>query len=881
MLTPGEYVIKKSAVDRVGVGALSAINSGRYARGGLVQYRQDGGSAGQAAIDSTKKFLMDTYGWSEKEYQEKMEAEKKNKGFGPSGIDQNSPLPDDGFKDIILNNRKEGAAEAEAKRKETQKRIEFEQTSEGKYVRGAIEAYGNTEDEKQSYLKGRGLLSFQTEADKKRIEEQRDTPSIASRFPKGDPTKSAEYQSMQIQQKEREAKEAKLAALEAERKRKEDIEAAEGMKMEKQRAAEAGPTKFGGVEEAQAWLKKQRDFDRGVEARVAEMSKPKFGAPAVGPADPLIDYAAAEADKALGLDQSNINLGGDRLVDWYNSLTGQGGMGGRARSPELVNSLDKLTKQLQAAAGTAGTATRDAQGRAFGGLVQYRAGGGSIFQPRGTDTVPAMLTPGEFVIKKSSVDKIGKGNLAALNNGYANGGLVQYRAVGGGIGAGNTIESKGMMSSDQVKDSFVNAVGQIGVGRMLQIFNTDGGISDDLRQKIFRLIKGGKLNIKDLTAPDVWASRIGRLKNYAEENDFIEGAMNGRLKVRGPEFGWLPGVGSTNAQRFKWRSGLRDYRNSMGVITQGISDIFGKQGTAVDGYGKGRVKASGRIFEEGLGWDMGRYGSLPFGTSRIFDTANKVLASVNPGRPFTSDTRAALLRLLANQRPPIDLSTTQIIGGGKVTRNMNNAIGDFEQDPNPRQGRLMPREFQNMLDVLQQQGVIRFAQGGNVPGTDTVPAMLTPGEFVMNKAAVAQHGVGYMKSLNRGRIPGFNRGGVVGHGGVQYKQNGGGVGGGGGVISIDPTRLQNVLTVFGTEFSNTLDGIVKPFDQMGRSLLAVANSLQNMTWVHTFKGELGLSVNISNKDAIIAAVSEGLAPNIEQLIINTVDTKLSDQRFGQ
>ena len=76
MLTPGEYVIKKSAVDRVGVGALSAINSGRYARGGLVQYRQDGGSAGQAAIDSTKKFLMDTYGWNEKEYQEKMEAEK-------------------------------------------------------------------------------------------------------------------------------------------------------------------------------------------------------------------------------------------------------------------------------------------------------------------------------------------------------------------------------------------------------------------------------------------------------------------------------------------------------------------------------------------------------------------------------------------------------------------------------------------------------------------------------------------------------------------------------------------------------------------------------------------------------------------------------------
>ena len=56
---------------------------------------------------------------------------------------------------------------------------------------------------------------------------------------------------------------------------------------------------------------------------------------------------------------------------------------------------------------------------ANGGMVQYRAGGGSIFKPRGTDTVPAMLSPGEFVIRKSAVDAIGADNLAAMNNGGA------------------------------------------------------------------------------------------------------------------------------------------------------------------------------------------------------------------------------------------------------------------------------------------------------------------------------------------------------------------------------------------------------------------------------------------------------------------------------
>lgn len=69
--------------------------------------------------------------------------------------------------------------------------------------------------------------------------------------------------------------------------------------------------------------------------------------------------------------------------------------------------------------------------RAEGGLI-YRAGGGSIFQPKGTDTVPAMLTPGEFVIKKSSVDKIGTDALESINAGhYASGGLVGYLQSGG------------------------------------------------------------------------------------------------------------------------------------------------------------------------------------------------------------------------------------------------------------------------------------------------------------------------------------------------------------------------------------------------------------------------------------------------------------------
>lgn len=59
-----------------------------------------------------------------------------------------------------------------------------------------------------------------------------------------------------------------------------------------------------------------------------------------------------------------------------------------------------------------------------GGLIDrrgpiYRAKGGGIgdlFKPKGTDTVPAMLTPGEYVMKKQAVDNFGVRFMQRINN---------------------------------------------------------------------------------------------------------------------------------------------------------------------------------------------------------------------------------------------------------------------------------------------------------------------------------------------------------------------------------------------------------------------------------------------------------------------------------
>ena len=73
------------------------------------------------------------------------------------------------------------------------------------------------------------------------------------------------------------------------------------------------------------------------------------------------------------------------------------------------------------------------QEKARGGKIQRFAKGGGV----GTDTVPALLTPGEFVINKKSAQSIGYGKLNHMNDvgKFAAGGVVGFQD-GGGVGTG-------------------------------------------------------------------------------------------------------------------------------------------------------------------------------------------------------------------------------------------------------------------------------------------------------------------------------------------------------------------------------------------------------------------------------------------------------------
>ncbi len=100
----------------------------------------------------------------------------------------------------------------------------------------------------------------------------------------------------------------------------------------------------------------------------------------------------------------------------------------------LKASIDTLNANIAGGEGRTAPANRRADAQNPARRTQALAAGGSVFRPQGTDTVPAMLTPGEFVVNRKAAQK-NMGLLQSINGGkvtgYSNGGKVLYLRGGG------------------------------------------------------------------------------------------------------------------------------------------------------------------------------------------------------------------------------------------------------------------------------------------------------------------------------------------------------------------------------------------------------------------------------------------------------------------
>jgi len=437
----------------------------------------------------------------------------------------------------------------------------------------------------------------------------------------------------------------------------------------------------------------------------------------------------------------------------------------------LKPTLEKLTNVINA--------FPRPKGAASGGLI-YRADGGSIFKPKGTDTVPAMLTPGEFVIRKSAVDKIGVGALSALNNGNAS---PVYRAQGGVIGseAVKKYIQAGIFTAD-TRDQLTDR----------NIFWQ--ALPKEIKDDMLQIARQQDMALVDQYFPNTVAAmglfsnvaNTGRMANPGFRGlgkrmfEFKQGKGMPEIKFNGDlNKGGGAGLGVNSQEYFNTHlpnleSGttLPNWlRNAGPTFYNGVGKNFKPVGDSMPAVFWKGLWENGKNAQKGdpkrgiMGWNpsfLGNENTMRWRKSWTWNQA-KVLSGFGPNfihhlgglfhRSMTDNPEAYLLGIFNRQY----LADAEVAKG---------ALADVLAG----QSKFVKRQRQQtMAAAVRDAGGIKaaqnFATGG---GVDTVPAMLTPGEFVMNSSAVKKHGLGFMSALNKGEVPGFNKGGYVG-----YRQAGG------------------------------------------------------------------------------------------------------------
>lgn len=141
-----------------------------------------------------------------------------------------------------------------------------------------------------------------------------------------------------------------------------------------------------------------------------------------------------------------------------------------------------------------------------------------------------------------------------------------------------------------------------------------------------------------------------------------------------------------------------------------------------------------------------------------------------------ADTLDGILNNSRAERERLNSEGLEIIGEVGGIDNLNKIIDNrasisqiIGQLPEKVEFSDLSKNIQNLETQLrianQKREALGFNSGGYVPGsgsTDTVPAMLTPGEVVINKSAVQRIGAQNLLRLNSGsQVQKFNQGGIV------------------------------------------------------------------------------------------------------------------------
>lgn len=458
-------------------------------------------------------------------------------------------------------------------------------------------------------------------------------------------------------------------------------------------------------------------------------------------------------------------------------------------------------------AGFAGGMMRGMQsGRTYstGGKVHHFARGGMVPGTGNRDTVPAMLQPGEFVIKKTSVNKLGASNLAAMNeNKYAAGGIVQ---------SGRNLY--GSLGPAQLKSLAINRAGGPKAYRALSQTDKEklkNDVAKDMAEK-------GRTKGED---PQSVISGARLATKYGVS--FLEGALGANF---GATINQVIKSGNATGVTALKQAIAKDGRRVLpgARIESPNASVAFLQPTAKEIFDNEIMGGLPKLFDEATS----KFGApLKPGKVGINELVSNSAVQAIKGYFFEGFARRVSQNLIADSAQDKTDPIFDFTGAGNVG-DLKRMFGGKFTDPN--EFKVAPttdniaNAISKAISLRGTSGLQFFATGGSV-GTDTVPALLTPGEFVVNRSSAQSIGYGNLNRMNK--IGKYARGGVVQRfangtsmSGVAPVTSGGSNVIGLNALSNQAQALANAQAQLTTSTQNTADST----DQTGRSMLDMAKN---------------------------------------------------------
>lgn len=537
--------------------------------------------------------------------------------------------------------------------------------------------------------------------------------------------------------------------------------------------------------------------------------------------------------------------------------------------------------------------TRIARGlRSFGPDFVKTLGmnNGGLVPGRGPDrdSVPATLTPGEFVLRRRAVDAIGVENLKKLNDG----GLVDPFT-------NLSVDSKDSSSLVIPLNSDDYRIGQIafdkgdrgtkGVGKRSAIGSEEGLFMSAVSPKN----SSTKKVLEDkYNAILTERASLGTKPVTPNQIASISKKLAGQSKLGAPVYGGTLDDESVRTQ-------FTDFRDK---VIDGVANAFKDVGKGDYEFKPDRVledsdinknfvdTMTGFLFENYVSalsdveLTSGK-DSFDFVSGKGVPLSNELLRHFSPSI-FDSDTfltHADAKSKFVDTSKIVNKAENQGLFDEAIMGISSSRISQINpSDRNPLFAAL------DEVDKLSGKNPLGFNRGGANDSADIIPALLTPGEYVLNKEAVKRIGVKNLEEMNQ--VQGFTDGGIAGAmaGGINMT-SGKGLSGAkllaiGAAISMLSGTLSSLsdsfaksssgVDQFGNTVETTTSGMARLFQTFSSGISQLVAQVATLAFV--FAGFKDLSFfgkdakGVSAKDFLMGKGTQGIGDKIAALQENKI-----------